>query len=132
MNSFRTWYDSLAKPSWTPDPSIIGTVWTILYPVIFAVNIYVWYLFTRGAIGFFVLLPFVLNLIANFAFTPVQFGLRNLTLASVVIVVVWLTTVWSMVAIWPHSQLATYAFVPYLLWVSIASVLQLSINIKNL
>lgn len=131
MNDFRSWYDGLQKPTWTPDPSVIGTVWTILYPIIFALNVYVWSLFARGTISGWVLVPFALNLIANIIFTPIQFGLRNLWLAAVVIIVVWATTIWCIIAIWPHSKIAAYAFIPYLLWVSVASVLQLSISLKN-
>ena len=49
-------------------------------------------------------LPFVINLVANLIFTPIQFGLRNLTLAAVDILVVWVTILWCMIAIWPHYR----------------------------
>lgn len=131
MNDFETWYNALKKPSWTPDPSVIGLIWGVLYPIIIGVNIFVFTKFVRKEISFWVLLPFVINLVANLAFTPVQFGLRNLGLAAVVILVVWASIVWSMLAIWPHNRIATYLFIPYLIWVSLASVLQLSISLKN-
>lgn len=131
MNNFMDWYDALAKPGWTPEPSTIGRIWSILYPIIFAVNIYVWILYSQKKIGFIVVLPFLLNLISNFAFTPVQFGLKNLLLASIVIAIVWVTTLWSMIAIWPYSKWASLAFIPYLIWVSLASILQFSITYLN-
>ena len=34
MSDFSTWYDGLAKPRWTPTPSVIGTIWTVVYPLI--------------------------------------------------------------------------------------------------
>jgi len=74
-----------------------------------------------------VALPFVVNLVANLAFTPIQFGLRNLDLAALDIVVVWLTIPWMIVAIWNHHGWVAVAQIPYFVWVSIASVLQLSI-----
>ncbi|MDZ4168595.1 MAG: TspO/MBR family protein [Coriobacteriia bacterium] len=128
MNS---WYESLAKPSWTPQPAVIGTIWTLLYPIIFVVYGYVIVRVFRGTMPRAVLLPISLNLAANFAFTPIQFGLRNLPLASLDIVLVLVTIVWSMVLIWPHSRVAALALVPYLAWVGTATVLQLSITFAN-
>lgn len=125
------WYDALKKPSWTPSSDTIGTIWTLLYPIIIYVNVVVWMKFLRKEISFLVLLPFVINIIANVAFTPIQFGLRSLVGAAVCILVVWGTIVWSMFAIWPHSRTLALLFVPYLIWVSLATVLQLSITLKN-
>lgn len=73
----------------------------------------------------------VLNLAANFAFTPIQFGLRNLDLAAVDIVVVLATIVWSIAAIFSHSWWVAPALVPYFVWVTIATVLQISITVLN-
>ena len=128
---FQTWYDSLIKPSWTPSPGVISTIWTILYPIIIAVNFIVISKLVQKQISFAVALPFIINLIANIAFTPIQFGLRNLDMAAVDIVLVLLTIIWAMVAIWPHSRVLAVAFVPYLIWVSLATVLQISITVKN-
>ncbi|MFN6106570.1 MAG: aminotransferase class V-fold PLP-dependent enzyme [Planctomycetaceae bacterium] len=68
---------------------------------------------------------------SNVHFTPIQFGLRNLDLAAVDIVVVWGSLVWLIVAIWPHFRWVSVAQIPYLIWVSIATVLQLSITWNN-
>lgn len=125
------WYDSLAKPSWTPDPSVIGTVWTILYPIILIVFGYVIFRIAKGEIPWPVVIPIAINLAANIAFTPIQFGLRNLPLATADILVVLVTIVWAMIAIWPYSRAASLALTPYLVWVSIASVLQTSITLMN-
>jgi tryptophan-rich sensory protein len=131
QNSWMQWYDALNKPSWTPSPSVIGTIWTILYPIIIGVNIYVWLKFARKEVSFMVVLPFVVNLVANIAFTPIQFGLRSLVGAMLCILVVWTSIVWCMAALWPHNRTVALLFIPYLLWVSLASVLQISITLKN-
>ena len=125
------WYSSLAKPTWTPPPGFIGTMWTVLYPIIIVTFGYVIYRITRGTAPRSLLVPIVVNIVANIAFTPIQFGLRNLPLASVDILIVLVTIVWCMVAFWPHSRLATLALTPYLAWVATASVLQLSITWMN-
>jgi tryptophan-rich sensory protein len=78
-----------------------------------------------------VAVPFVINLAANLAFTPIQFGLRNLPLAAVDILVIWGTLLWMIVAVWRHSPWVAVAQGPYFVWVSIATVLQLSMTWMN-
>ena len=125
------WYNTLAKPSWTPDGGTIGLIWAILYPVIVVSFGYVFVQAVRGKIPRSVAVPFAINLVANLSFTPIQFGLRNLPLAAADILVVLGTIVWSMVAVWPHARWVAVAQVPYLVWVGIATVLQLSITAAN-
>ena len=125
------WYQSLAKPSWTPAPRIIGLIWQVLYPVIIATFGFVFVQAGRRKIPWLIALPFAINLVANLMFTPIQFGLRNLPLASLDIVVVWGTLVWMMVAIWRHYRWVAVAQMPYFIWVSIATVLQLAITGMN-
>lgn len=125
------WYDSLAKPSWTPESSFIGTVWALLYPIIFVTYGYVIFRVIRGEIPWQVAVPIAINLVANFAFTPIQFGLQNLPLASVDILIVLATVIWSMIAIWPYSRWASLALLPYLAWVATATTLQISITLMN-
>ena len=79
----------------------------------------------------YVVLPFAINLIANLIFTPIQFGWRNLPLAAVDIVVVWGTIVWMIFAIWKSQPWLAVAQVPYFIWVSIATVLQVLITYRN-
>ncbi len=125
------WYQSLVKPSWTPAPRTIGLIWQILYPIIIVSFGYVFLQAGKGRVPLLVALPFAVNLVANLAFTPIQFGMRNLPLAAVDILVVWGTILWMMLAIWPHHHWVAIAQVPYLVWVTIATVLQLSITWQN-
>jgi len=77
------WYQSLAKPSWTPAPRTpaprtIGLISQILYPIIIGTFGYVFVQAARGRLPLVVALPFAINLAANLIFTPIQFGMRNL------------------------------------------------------
>ncbi|MCX5691606.1 MAG: tryptophan-rich sensory protein [Planctomycetota bacterium] len=128
---WMTWYNSLAKPSWTPQPSTIGLIWSILYPIILATFIFVMVQWIRGRLGWKSALPFILNLAANLVFTPIQFTLRNLPLASIDILIVWGTIVWMIAVLWKRNRWVALAQVPYLMWVSTATVLQLSITVMN-
>jgi tryptophan-rich sensory protein len=78
-----------------------------------------------------IVLPFILNLIFNFAFTPIQFGLQNNYLAALDILLVLGTLIWAIVSIWPYSKALAYAQFPYLLWVCFATVLQLTVTWLN-
>lgn len=104
MESFTSWYDSLQKPSWTPPTGTIGTIWSLLYPIIFLTHGTVLYKAAQKEISWITALPFILNLLANFSFTPLQFGLRNNLLAWIDILIILGTIIWSIFAIWPHAR----------------------------
>ncbi|KAF0207177.1 MAG: TspO/MBR family protein [Actinomycetota bacterium] len=126
-----TWYDTLVKPSWTPAPGVIGTIWTVLYPIILVVFGYIAFRVFKGDMPKALLVPIIINMITNIAFTPIQFGLQNLPLATVDILLVLVTIVWAMIAFWPYARIASLALIPYLIWVSTASVLQVTITFAN-
>ncbi len=125
------WYSQLIKPSWAPPSWLFGPVWTFLYLLIAVSFGKVFLLTFQKKISIIVALPFILNLIFNLAFTPLQFGLRSNSLASVDILLVLVTLIWSIVAIYPHVRWIAYVQVPYLLWVSFATILQLAITYLN-
>jgi benzodiazapine receptor len=132
MTEFRPWYDSLVKPSWTPPPSTIGTIWAVVYPLIAVAVVATVAKVIRGDLSRGVLVPLSINLAANLAFTPIQFGLRNLPLAAADIAVVLITIVWWMVLVWrPGSAWIVAPLAPYLVWVATATVLQFSITLAN-
>lgn len=126
------WYQTLVKPSWAPPAWVFGPVWTVLYAIIAVSFGAVFYKAFTGKIPRVVALPFALNLVFNFAFTPVQFGLRNNYLAAVDILLVLGTLVWALGAVRRHLRLVAYANTLYLLWVLFATVLQITITIMNL
>jgi len=125
------WYQNLAKPSWAPPSSVFGPVWSVLYIIIFISFGTVFYKAATREISWLVALPFVLNLIFNFAFTPIQFGLKNNLLASVDILLIVATLIWALVAIFPHYRWVAYANIPYLFWGLFATVLQINITYLN-
>jgi translocator protein len=129
--TWMEWYDSLAKPSWTPSASVISLIWMILYPIIVVSFGFVIVQAFRGKLPWRVALPFAKNLVANLLFMPIFAGLRNVPLAAVDIVIVWVTILWCMIAVWPVYKWVAVVQVPYFVWVSIATVIQLSITAMN-
>lgn len=130
MNTY-TWYKKLKKPFWAPPTWLFGPVWTFLYILIAISFGKVFLTALGGGLPFAIVFPFILNLIFNFIFTPIQFGLKNNLLAAVDIVLIWLTIVWLMAAIFPTIPWVAYMQIPYLIWVSIATVLQMTITYLN-
>jgi tryptophan-rich sensory protein len=125
------WYQQLVRPTWAPPSWLFGPVWTVLYILIAISFGAVAHKFFTGKISWIVALPFLLNLIFNFAFTPLQFGLRSNMLAAIDIVLVLGTLIWALIAIWPHGRWIVYMNIPYLIWVSFATILQLTITGMN-
>lgn len=128
------WYSQLIKPTWAPPNWIFGPVWTVLYAIIFISYGTVFYKTFTGKIPWIVTLPFILNLLFNFAFTPLQFGLKNNLLAAIDILLVLGTLIWALLSLWhltAELRWVVYANIPYLLWVMFASYLQLTITYLN-
>jgi len=124
-------YADYARPSFAPPSEVFGIVWPILYVIIAISFGYVFYKAIKKEIPFIVALPFMLNLVFNFAYTTLQFGLNNFILATVDIVLVLLTLIWAMISIAKHYKWVAYAQVPYALWLIFATILQFTITYLN-
>ncbi len=133
MNTYN-WYSQLLKPTWAPPSWLFGPVWTLLYAIIAVSFGTVFYKAFTKQLPLIVALPFALNLLFNFMFTPIQFGLKNNLLASIDILLVLGTLVWALYAIWtvaPDMRWVVYVNIPYLLWGAFATCLQLTITYIN-
>ncbi len=138
-----TWYQALIKPTWAPPTWLFGLVWSVLYAIIAVSFGTVFYKAFTKQIPWIIVVPFSLNLFFNFAFTPIQFGLRNNLFASLDILLVLATLIWALVILYsfglkihietgaPSYAWIIYANIPYLLWVLFATVLQVTITYLN-
>ncbi len=142
MNNSYNWYSTLIRPSWSPPPWLFGPVWTVLYIMIAISFGKVFMMLSQKQIPFVVALPFILNLIFNFSFTYFQFVLKNNLLAAIDILLILGTLIWAMIVLYSVAQKlistggenifwTVYLIIPYLLWVSFATVLQLTITFLN-
>lgn len=131
MSNSYEWYSQLTKPSFAPPSWLFGPVWSVLYTIIFATYGYTVYLVIKKELPQYVLIPMILNLVSNLLFTPLQFGLQSNILAAIDITVVLGTLVWFIIVMYPHLKAIALAQIPYFLWVSFATILQLSITWLN-
>jgi benzodiazapine receptor len=117
------WYQALEKPSWNPPSWIFGPVWTLLY---LGMAVAAWLVWKRGGQGHALRL-YVVQLALNAAWTPVFFGAHEMGAAFLVIVSMWIAILLTLRAFWAVSRPAGLLFVPYLAWVSFASVLNFTL-----
>jgi translocator protein len=121
------WYLELRKPTWTPPSWVFPVVWAILYLLIAVAGWRVW-----SAAGFSgALAVWVVQLVLNAAWSWIMFGRRNIMLALIDAMAMWITIAAFMVLAWPIDQTAVWMFAPYLLWVTIAAVLNATILHMN-
>ncbi len=120
------WYRSIAKPGWTPRDWVFPVVWTPLYLLIAVSGWLVWREagFTGAAVP---LTVWVVQLVLNGLWSAVFFGLRRLGLAVLESAALWLSIAATIALFWPISPVAGLLLLPYLLWVTIATVLTVSI-----
>lgn len=131
ISAISTWYVTLNKPFFAPPNWIFGPVWTLLY---FLMGVAFYLIWKQGwkkkkvkEAG----LLFLTQLALNFIWSPIFFGLRAPLLGLIVIVAMWALIVMTMKKFYPLSRLAFYLLVPYLLWVSFATLLNAAIVILN-
>ncbi|MCY6380619.1 TspO/MBR family protein [Hoeflea prorocentri] len=121
------WYASLKKPQWTPPNWAFPVAWSALYLFMAVAGWLIWRSEGSGP----AIAAWALQLIFNGAWSWLFFGLRQMTIALVDIVCLWLTIATFIFLAWPASPLAAILFVPYLLWVSFAAFLNLRIRQLN-
>jgi benzodiazapine receptor len=117
-----SFYIQLVRPDWAPPPSIFGPVWTALYALMGIASWLVW-----RADGFrpakVALTLFLIQLALNASWSWLFFGWHQGALAFLDILLLWLLIVATLVAFWRIRPVAGGLLIPYLLWVSFASVL---------
>lgn len=117
------WYRALAKPVWTPPNAVFGPVWTVLYIMIAIAGWLIWQTGDRAR----VLPVWGIGLLLNALWSWLFFGRHLIGLALMDIVLIWTFIVAFIVLAWPRSRVASFLFMPYLAWVSLATALNFSI-----
>ena len=118
-------YRELVRPSWAPPGWLFGPVWSVLYLLMGVAAWLVWR--ARGFAGArSALLLFVVQLAANALWTWLFFVLRHGGLAFAEILVLWALILVTIGLFWRVSRAAATLLLPYLAWVSFASVLTLA------
>ncbi|MDO8498562.1 MAG: TspO/MBR family protein [bacterium] len=123
-SAIPAWYATLNKPVFAPPNSVFAPVWTTLY-ILMGISLYLVWQKKKVPSVFWV------QLVLNTLWSIIFFGLKNPALAFVNIVALWIAIFLTIKSFYKINKLASYLLIPYLLWVTIASLLNLSIIILN-
>ncbi len=126
LTSVNTWYQELIKPSFTPPDWVFSPVWIILY---FLMGISVWLVWRETGqkskkLPIFV---FGVQLGLNLAWSFIFFGARSIGWALIEISFLWVAIAINIFLFWRINNLACWLLVPYILWVTFAVILNISI-----
>jgi len=128
---YSTYYSSITKPFFSPPEWVFGLAWGVIYPLIAIAFIYFVYLLWKSRVPKPLLWVFLVNIIANIAFTPLQLILQSTLLATIDILIVLGTLAYFEYRILRYSRIVFLLLLPYLLWGVFATVLQIAILFLN-
>jgi tryptophan-rich sensory protein len=131
MPSIQDWYASLSKPSFNPPNWLFGPAWTILY-FLMAVSAFLVWQKRENPRAKKALTFYFIQLALNSLWSIIFFGWQNLGLAFVEIIFLWLFILLTLINFYKIVRVAGILFIPYILWVSFASLLNFSIWQLNL
>jgi tryptophan-rich sensory protein len=121
FSAIPTWYAFLNKPVFSPPNWLFGPVWTILYTLI-GISLYLIWTNKKGTLKLF-----LFHLFLNAIWSPIFFGAKNLGLAFIVILVMDVTLITIIKNFYKINKIAGLILIPYLMWISFASLLNFSI-----
>jgi tryptophan-rich sensory protein len=126
-SAIPTWYVTLNKPSFNPPNWLFGPVWTTLYIMMGVAFGLVWKSNATQYIKNKAMLFFAIQLVLNFFWSIIFFGYHQVGLALVEIILMWIFILFSIISFKPVTRIGAGLLVPYLAWVSFATVLNFSI-----
>lgn len=118
-----SWYQTIQRPSWNPPNWIFGPVWTTLYLLMGIALFLVWRSDAAPADKRLALILFVVQLVLNFFWSIIFFGMQQPGWALLEMGALWLTIIATIFAFAPISRTAAWLLVPYICWVSFAFLL---------
>lgn len=120
--SIPEWYATLNRPSFNPPNWIFGPVWTTLY-ILMGISLFLIWKQDASKDRNLAILSFLLQLVLNFAWSFIFFYFRMIGLALVEIILLWISIAVMLVLFFRIRPIAAYLNLPYLLWVTFATVL---------
>lgn len=130
FDGIKNWYSTLHKPFFNPPNFVFGPVWTLLY-LLMGISLYMIWNEPAAEKRTRALGVFGLQLFLNFCWSIIFFTLQRPDLAIVEIVLLWACIVWMITSVRQVKPVAAYLQIPYLLWVSFASALNIAIWALN-
>lgn len=124
------WYASLNQPSFNPPSSVFGPVWTVLY-LLMGISLYMVWKEVPGKRRENALGVFALQLLLNFLWSLFFFYFKDFEIALLDILALWISIVIMIWMFYRVKPLAGWLNIPYLLWVSFATALNIAYYVLN-
>jgi tryptophan-rich sensory protein len=124
------WYASLNRPSFNPPNWIFGPVWSVLY-ILLGISFFLIWRQPANKERNTAIIVFLIQLALNFGWSFIFFYFNMIGLALIEIVLLWISIVSMLVLFYRIKPLAAYINIPYLLWVSFATILNAAYYILN-
>ena len=121
------WYQNLRKPSWQPPDWLFGPAWTLIFALATASAVYAWRDAQNRVQRDWVIVLFALNGFLNVLWSTLFFALRRPDWALIEVLFLWTSILLPMIVFWRFARPATLCLAPYLLWVSFAAFLNLTV-----
>ncbi|TFF38738.1 TspO/MBR family protein [Mucilaginibacter psychrotolerans] len=125
------WYTTLKKPGFTPPNWLFPVAWTTLYILIAIAAYLVWKRREGTTVYKITALIYSVQLLLNFSWSIVFFGMHSVLGGLMVIVLLLVSIMLNIAWFGRFSKTAAWLLVPYLLWVSYATLLNTAIFILN-
>ncbi len=125
-----TWYQELNRPAFTPPGFLFGIVWPILYALM-GISLFLVWKSEASNLKAVAYSAFFLQLALNFLWSFLFFNFRELGWALAEIAVLWICILWMILSFHKISPWAAYLQIPYLAWVSFATVLNAAFYLLN-
>jgi tryptophan-rich sensory protein len=121
------WYEALEKPDWQPPGPAFGAIWTAIYALTAAAAVVTWRRAPKGAEREWLIGLFALNGFLNVLWSLLFFRVHRPDWSLIEVAFLWLSIVALIVFTSRHARLAGVLLTPYLIWVSIATVLNFEV-----
>lgn len=122
-------YSNIKQPILTPPAAVFPVVWTVLY-ILLGISSYMIYE-SQSPLKNRALVVYGVQLLFNFIWPFIFFGANMFLLAFVVLMILWALSVWMIVLFYQIKPIAAYLQIPYILWLTFAAYLNLSIYLLN-
>ena len=126
LTEIGPWYFSLKQPGWKPPDAAFGVIWTLIFTLCAISGWLAWRVADTRALQQRVVLLFGVNALLNILWSALYFKLQRPDWALIEVVFLWLSIAALIVGLWRLSRWASALLLPYLVWVSVASALNLA------
>jgi len=127
VSGVESWYQTINKPTWNPPSWIFGPVWTTLYIMMGIAFFLVWKSPAKPDVKRNAIILFAIQLTLNFFWSFIFFNQHQIGWALVEIITMWLFILLTIFAFGNISKTAAWLMVPYISWVSFATILNYTI-----